>query len=102
MGPPTPAALAMLLQAAAAAYALAALAALLRPAWARWPLLLGAALHLGWEAWRGLLIEFLPLTNKTESFAAAALAVALVAVAAFRPRRAYLLPLLLLLGAAMA
>jgi ABC-type transport system involved in cytochrome c biogenesis permease subunit len=101
-GPPTPAALATLLQAVAAIYALAGLAALLRPAWARWPLALGAALHLGWSAWRGLLIGFFPLTNKTESFSAAALAVALVALAAFRPRRAYLLPLLLLLGAAMA
>ena len=37
-----------------------------------------------------------------ESFNAAALALAIVAVAAFRPARAYLLPLLAALGAAMA
>ena len=47
-----------------------------RPRWARAPLALGAALQLGWSLWRGLLIEYLPLTNKTESFAAAALCVA--------------------------
>lgn len=101
-GPPAPAALPLLLQAAAALYALALLAALLRPALARWPLAAGAALHGAWAGWRGLLIGFLPLTNKTESFAAAALALALVAVVAFRPSRAYLLPLLALLGAALA
>lgn len=101
-GPAAPAALAYLLQAAAAAYALALLAALVRPRLARWPLLAGVALQLGWAAWRGALIEFLPLTNKTESFAAAALATGLVAVVAFRPSRAYLLPLLLVLGAALA
>ncbi len=102
MGPPSPAALAFLLQGAAACYGLALLAALLRPRWARWPLALGVALQLGWSLWRGLLIGFLPLTNKTESFAAAALAVALVGVVAFRPARAWLLPLLGVLGAAMA
>jgi ABC-type transport system involved in cytochrome c biogenesis permease subunit len=101
MGPPTPAALSSLLLAVAAAYAVAGLLALLRPAWARWPLALGVTLHLGWSGWRGLLIGFLPLTNKTESFSAAALAVALVTLIAFRARRAYLVPLLLLLGAAM-
>jgi hypothetical protein len=102
MGPPAPPELVLLLQGAAACYLLATLAAAVRPRWARAPLALGAALHLGWSLWRGLLIGFLPLTNKTESFAAAALALALVGVAAFRPARAYLLPLLALLGAAMA
>ncbi len=101
MGPPAPPALALLLQGAAACYLLATLAAVVRPRWARQPLALGAALHLAWSLWRGLLIGFLPLTNKTESFAAAALAVALVGVVAFRPARAYLLPLLAVLGAAM-
>jgi len=100
-GPPTPEALTWLLQAAAACYGLALLSAVALPRLARWPLLAGALLHLGWAGWRGALIEFLPLTNKTESFAAAALAVALVGVLAFRPSRAYLLPLLLLLGVAM-
>ena len=87
-GPPSPAALAFVLQGAAALYLVALLATLLRPAWARAPLALGAALHVGWSLWRGLLIGFLPLTNKTESFAGAALAVALVGVIAFRPVRA--------------
>jgi ABC-type transport system involved in cytochrome c biogenesis permease subunit len=102
MGPPAPPALALLLQAAAAAYLLAGLAAVVRPRWARAPLALGAALQLGWSLWRGLLIEYLPLTNKTESFAAAALGVALLGVIAFRPARAYLGPLLAVLGAALA
>jgi len=100
-GPPSPEALVLLLQGAGALYLLALVAAALRPGWARIPLALGSALHLGWSLWRGLLIGFLPLTNKTESFAGAALAVALVGVAAFRPSRAYLLPLMALLGAAM-
>jgi ABC-type transport system involved in cytochrome c biogenesis permease subunit len=101
-GPPTPDGLTTLLQAAAAAHALAWIAALARPRLARWPLALGVALQLGWSLWRGLLIGYLPLTNKTESFAAAALAVGLVGVVAFRPSRAYLAPLLLVLGAALA
>jgi ABC-type transport system involved in cytochrome c biogenesis permease subunit len=100
-GPPSPEALALLLRGAGALYLLALVAAVLRPGWARAPLALGAALHTGWSLWRGLLIGFLPLTNKTESFAGAALAVALVGVAAFRPSRAWLLPLLAVLGAAM-
>jgi hypothetical protein len=101
LGPPSPAALIFLLQGAGALYLAALAAALLRPAWARAPLAAGAALQLGWALWRGLLIGFLPLTNKTESFAGAGLAVALVGVIAFRPSRAYLLPLLAVLGAAM-
>jgi ABC-type transport system involved in cytochrome c biogenesis permease subunit len=102
MGPPAPPALLLLLQGAAACYLVALLAAVLRPRWARAPLALGVALQLGWSTWRGLLIGFLPLTNKTESFAAAALAVALVGTIAFRPARAWLLPLLAVLAAAMA
>jgi len=101
MGPLAPPALVLLLQGAGACYLAAALAAALRPRWARAPLALGATLHLAWSLWRGVLIGFLPLTNKTESFAAAALAVALVGVIAFRPVRSYLLPLLAVLGAAM-
>lgn len=101
-GPPAPPALALLLQLAAALYALALLAALARPRLARWPLLAGVLVHLGWTAWRGLLISFFPLTNKTESFAAAALATGLVALVAFRPARAFLVPLLLVLLGALA
>jgi ABC-type transport system involved in cytochrome c biogenesis permease subunit len=100
-GPPTPAALTQLLQAAAAAYLLAFAAAALRPSLARWPLAAGVALQLAWATWRGVLIGYLPLTNKTESFAAAALAVGLVGALAFRPSRAYLGPLLAVLGAAL-
>jgi ABC-type transport system involved in cytochrome c biogenesis permease subunit len=51
---------------------------------------------------RGVAIGFFPLTNKMESFSAAALSVAVVAALAFRPARAYLVPLLLVLAAAMA
>jgi ABC-type transport system involved in cytochrome c biogenesis permease subunit len=101
-GPATPPELLLLLQAAAACHALALVAALLRPRLARWPLLAGVVLQLAWSTWRGLLIQFFPLTNKAESFAAAALAVGLVALLAFRARRAYLVPLLLVLMAALA
>ncbi len=94
--------LARLLWAAAAAYALAAVAALLRPRAARPILAAGVALHLGATLARGLAIEFFPLTNKMESFSAAALAMAIVTTVAFRPVRAYLVPLLAVLAAAMA
>jgi ABC-type transport system involved in cytochrome c biogenesis permease subunit len=94
--------LAGLLWAAAGVYALSAAAAVLRPALARPALALGAGLHLAGTVARGLAIDFFPLTNKMESFSAAALATALVAAVAFRPERAYLLPLLCVLGAAMA
>jgi ABC-type transport system involved in cytochrome c biogenesis permease subunit len=100
MGPPAPPALLLLLQGAAACYLLAMLAAAVRPRWARPPLALGVALQVGWSLWRGVLIDFLPLTNKTESFAAAALAVAAVGVIAFRPARAYLLPVVAVVVAA--
>src|SRR5512134_2142475 len=86
--------LAPLLWAAAGAYALALGAALLRPRLARPVLALGIALHLAGTIGRGVAIEFFPLTNKMESFSAAALAVAIVALVAFRPVRAYLLPVL--------
>jgi ABC-type transport system involved in cytochrome c biogenesis permease subunit len=101
-GPTAPEALAWLLRGAAALYGLSFLAALARPRWARWPLLAGAAAQLAWATWRGLLVEFFPLTNKTESFAAAALAIALVGAVAFRPSRPYLVTLLLATGAAVA
>jgi cytochrome c biogenesis factor len=94
--------LARLLWAAAAAYALAVLAAILRPRAARTPLAAGIALHLAATVGRGLAIAFFPLTSKMESFSAAALATAIVAGVAFRPIRAYLLPLLGVVAAAMA
>jgi cytochrome c biogenesis factor len=94
--------LARLLWAAAAAYGVALAAALLRPRAARAPLVAGIALHLAATIGRGLAIEFFPLTSKMESFSAAALATAIVAGVAFRPARAYLLPLLGVLAAATA
>jgi ABC-type transport system involved in cytochrome c biogenesis permease subunit len=101
-GPPLPPGLTALLLAAAVAYGLATVAALAAPRLARWPLLAGVLLQLGWSTWRGLLLGFFPLTNKTESFAAMALATALVALLAFRPVRSYLVPLLAVVGAALA
>jgi ABC-type transport system involved in cytochrome c biogenesis permease subunit len=94
--------LAPLLWAAAALYGLALLAAIVRPRLARPLLAGGAALHLAVTAGRGLAIAFFPLTNKMESFSAAALTVAIVAVVAFRPARAYLLPLVTVLVGYMA
>jgi ABC-type transport system involved in cytochrome c biogenesis permease subunit len=102
MGPPLPAGLTALLAAAGAAYGLALLCALAVPRLARWPLSVGIVLQLGWSTWRGLALEFFPLTNKTESFAAMALATALVAALAFRPVRLYLAPLLGVAVAALA
>lgn len=107
MGPSTELSLAAhpwlvpLLWAAAAAYAAALAAAALRPSLARPVLVVGVACHLAGTVGRGIAIGFFPLTNKMESFSAAALAVAIVAVVAWRPSRAYLLPLLAVLGAAM-
>lgn len=109
MGPPDPALaaaahplLGALLWGAAAVYALAALAVLVRPTLARWPLAVGAVVQLAATAGRGIVIGFFPLTNKMESFNAAALATAVVSVLVFRPARAYLAPLLAVLGAALA
>jgi ABC-type transport system involved in cytochrome c biogenesis permease subunit len=72
-----------------------------RPRLARPALAVGIALHLAATVARGVAIEFFPLTNKMESFSTAALATAIVACVAFRPARAYLLPLLAVLGAAL-
>jgi hypothetical protein len=86
-----------LIWAAGAAYLVAFLVAALRPPLGRWVLLGGAALHLVATAGRGLAIGFFPLTNKLESFSAAALALALVVTVVWIPVRLYLLPLLGLL-----
>ena len=101
-GPATPPALLLLLQAAAVCHVLAVAAALWRPRLARWPLLAGLLLRAGWSTWRGLLIGFFPITNKAESFAAAALATGLAGLLAFRASRAYLGPILLVVLAALA
>jgi ABC-type transport system involved in cytochrome c biogenesis permease subunit len=94
--------LAPLLWAASVAYAAALVAAVLRPALSRPLLVAGIAMHAALTVARGVAIGFFPLTNRMESFSAAALSVAIVAAAAWRPSRAYLLPLLAVLAAAMA
>jgi ABC-type transport system involved in cytochrome c biogenesis permease subunit len=91
-----------LLWAAAACYGGAFVAAAIRARVARLLLAAGVAVHLVATIGRGLAIEFFPLTNKMESFSAAALALGIVALVAFRPVRTYLLPLLAALGAALA
>lgn len=91
-----------LLWIAGATYAAALVAAAVRPGRAARALVaLGAAIHLAATIGRGIAIGFFPLTNKMESFSAAALATALVAVIAWRPSRAYAVPLLAVLGAAI-
>lgn len=90
-----------LLVAAAAIYAIAFAAAVVRLGAARWILATGAAVHVAAMTGRGLAIGFFPLTNKMESFSTCALATALVATIAWRPARTYLVPLLLVMAAAM-
>ena len=94
----------ILLPLAVAIYGLALLIVLLprgsRPDAARWILGFGVALHLGWLLWRGVSIGFMPLTNKAESFSAAAFAMALVLVFGWRETRAFLVPQLVLVVAA--
>ena len=68
-----------------------------RPGLARVVLGLGLSLHFSWFVWRGLAIGFMPLTNKTESFSAAAFAMALVLAAGWRDTRSFLVPQLVLL-----
>ncbi len=91
-----------LLFAAFGLYVLAFVVAMARPRWGRWPLLAGVVVHLAGSIGRGVAIEYLPLTNKMESFSAAALAVALVAVVTWRPVRRYVLPMLAVALAAFA
>ena len=78
-----------LFHAAWIAYALAWLAGLVRPRIGRALLLAGVAAHLAATTGRGWLIEFFPLTNKFESFSAAALCTAIVALVTWRDRRLY-------------
>jgi ABC-type transport system involved in cytochrome c biogenesis permease subunit len=76
-------------QAALGAYAAAWLVGLFRPSVARWVLAAGVAVHLAGTVGRGLAIEFLPLTNKFESFSAAALCIAIVALVGWSRHRLY-------------
>jgi ABC-type transport system involved in cytochrome c biogenesis permease subunit len=66
----------------------------------RWIISVGLLLHVGWLCWRGLAIGFMPLTNKAESFSAAAFALALVVALGFLPSRAFVVPQLVLAVAA--
>jgi ABC-type transport system involved in cytochrome c biogenesis permease subunit len=91
-----------LLWSAAAAYGLAFAAAALRLRAARAVLVLAVAVHLAATIARGVAIGFFPLTNKMESFSAAALALGIVGAVAWRSSRAYLLPLLAVLGVTFA
>jgi Cytochrome C assembly protein len=94
--------LSALLWIAAGLYAVTFLVSAVRPALGRWPAGCGAAVHVAATAGRGLAIGFFPLTNKVESFSAAALSLALVIAVVWVPVRLYLLPLLGLLLAVMA
>ena len=83
-----------LFHAAWIAYALAWVVGLVRPGISRAILAAGVAAHLAMTVARGLMIEFFPLTNKFESFSAAALCLAIVALLTWSDRRLYNLPML--------
>jgi ABC-type transport system involved in cytochrome c biogenesis permease subunit len=71
------------------AYGICWIAALKWPGISRAILALGVVAHLAGTVGRGWLIAFFPLTNKFESFSAAALCLTIVAVASWGPRRSY-------------
>jgi ABC-type transport system involved in cytochrome c biogenesis permease subunit len=87
--------------AALAFYVVALVASLARPRAALWLLGIGVVVHFGATLGRGLAIGFFPLTNKMESFSAAALAVAVVTTVSWRDVRLYTVPLLALVCIAM-
>ena len=89
------------LYAALACYAAALAACLVRPPLGRWLLGIGAVVHLGATLGRGWAIAFFPLTNKMESFSAAALALAAVTAFSWRDTRLYCAPLLAVVCAAL-
>ncbi len=88
--------------AALACYAAALAACLARPRLGLWLLGIGGIIHLGATLTRGLAIEFFPLTNKMESFSAAALALAVVGCITWRDVRLYAAPIVAVVCAAMA
>jgi ABC-type transport system involved in cytochrome c biogenesis permease subunit len=94
-----------LLYAALTGYLLAALVALVRPRAAGFLLGFSVSVHLGAMIGRGLAIGYLPLTNKLESFSTASLGTALAALYTWRPKRSYVVPLIVVaagtLGAAV-
>ncbi len=100
-GPAFPAAFHPLLWATWGAYLLSALLVVLGRGPARRLLLLAVALHVATSTVRGLAIDYLPLTSKTETFFAAGLGLALVLLIHWRDDRRYTLPLLALVLAAL-
>jgi ABC-type transport system involved in cytochrome c biogenesis permease subunit len=87
--------------AALACYGVALLVCLVRPRIALWLLVIGVIVHFGATFVRGWAIGFFPLTNKMESFSAAALAVAAVTALSWRDVRLYTVPLLALVCISM-
>jgi ABC-type transport system involved in cytochrome c biogenesis permease subunit len=87
--------------AALALYGAALAATSLRSRIGRSLAICGGVVHLGATIGRGWAIGFLPLTNKMESFSAAALALAAVTVVSWRDTRLYAAPLLALVCAAL-
>lgn len=96
----SPALLPELLVYAVVAYGLALLLCFVHLALARGVLGVGLAVHLLWLAWRGVLEGYLPMTNKTESFASASFCLSLVLWLAWKPARAFVVPQLVLALAA--
>ena len=80
--------------AALAFYAVALAVSLARPRIGLQLLGIGVVVHFGATLGRGWAIGFFPLTNKMESFSAAALAVAAVTTVSWRDVRLYTVPLL--------
>jgi ABC-type transport system involved in cytochrome c biogenesis permease subunit len=87
--------------AALACYAAALAVCFVRPRIGLWLLGLGVVVHFGATLGRGWAIGFFPLTNKMESFSAAALALAVVTAVSWRDVRLYSVPLLALVCSAM-
>jgi ABC-type transport system involved in cytochrome c biogenesis permease subunit len=87
---------------ALALYAATAAVAALRPGKGRGVLVAGIAAHAIAMGVRGVLIGYLPLTNKFESFAGASLAVAIAAALAWQSSRVYVVFLALVASAALA
>ncbi|MBI5510587.1 MAG: cytochrome c biogenesis protein CcsA [Deltaproteobacteria bacterium] len=85
-----------LLVAALVLYGVTGAVALWRPQGSVFLVAFAVSVHLGAMVVRGVAIGYLPLTNKLESFSAAALGVGVALLLSFRPRRAYVVPLLLL------
>ncbi len=84
-----------------ACYGLAWLVTLAKPSWGRWPLAVGVVAHLSTTIGRGWAIAYFPLSNKMESFSAAALSMGIVALLSWRPNRVFTIPLLTFLIVAM-